>query len=123
MSKCWLWAGNIDPSNGYGRFSQTKAHRLVYEALVGEIPEGLDLDHLCRIRACVNPEHLEPVTRKVNILRGEGMGAKYARDPYCAKGHQKDRVNINGTRWCSSCHSKAMKKMRSKKKELAYSNL
>lgn len=70
---CWLWtAAKCD--NGYGRFRAgsvlVRTHRYAYELMVGDIPEGLDLDHLCRNRACVNPYHLDPVTRGVNVRRG-----------------------------------------------------
>jgi len=71
---CWLWEGTVE-NTGYGSFavSHTKgvlAHRLAYELSVGEIPSGLTLDHLCRVRNCVNPDHLEPVTCAENIRRG-----------------------------------------------------
>lgn len=84
---CWLWTGF--KAAGYGRFSfkgtnsAAAAHRLSYEALIGEIPAGLDLDHLCRVPSCVNPLHLEPVTRRENIGRG---GQAIA-----AAGHLTDR--------------------------------
>lgn len=68
---CWLWTGAID-TRGYGTYWKPKharAHRVSYEALIGPIPAGLDLDHLCRVRSCVNPHHLEPVTRKENMDR------------------------------------------------------
>lgn len=92
-SECWLWAGFKAPNGygqvyapGYGRSPQ-RAHRVIYEALVGLIPQGLVLDHLCRVRCCVNPEHLEPVTLKANILRGEGLSAKNANKTHCPQGH------------------------------------
>jgi hypothetical protein len=70
--ECWEWQGNTN-NRGYGAFwDGTKtalAHRWVYEFMVDDIPEGLDIDHLCRNRKCVNPEHLEPVTRSVNHFR------------------------------------------------------
>lgn len=72
-SGCWLWVGECN-DNGYGRFSvkgrKVYAHRSSYEIHVGPIPEGLHIDHLCRVRNCVNPEHLEPVTRSENVRRG-----------------------------------------------------
>ena len=78
-SGCWLWVAMLG-SGGYGRFKvgnkNVYAHRLSYEHHVGAIPEGLDLDHLCRTRCCVNPTHLEPVTRKENIRRGLGNCAQ-----------------------------------------------
>lgn len=76
---CWLWTGG-DSGNGYGRLrwqgKRAGAHRVVYEVLVGPIPEGLQLDHLCRVTMCVNPDHLEPVTLKVNQERKKAKWAK-----------------------------------------------
>ena len=79
LGDCWLWLAYVN-HGGYGRFrvgSMTdgtrrtvNAHRWAYEHLVGPIPEGLDLDHLCRVPGCVNPEHLEPVTHRENVARG-----------------------------------------------------
>lgn len=73
---CWIWTGALD-QNGYGKFrymeknrSSAYAHRVAYELVKGEIPDGLHLDHLCRTRSCVNPDHLEPVTQRENNLRG-----------------------------------------------------
>jgi hypothetical protein len=72
---CWIWQLHVDPG-GYGVDGRggggrlRKAHRAMYEQIVGPIPDGLDLDHLCRQRSCVNPEHLEPVTRSINVRRG-----------------------------------------------------
>jgi hypothetical protein len=104
-SGCWLWTGSIFP-NGYGRTRvkscgrrQLLAHRVVYEAKVGPIPKGLDLDHLCRVRCCVNPSHLEPVTRKVNLERGgviaalNAMAAAKNRAAFCARGHPMTQEN------------------------------
>ncbi len=81
-SGCWLWVGTVD-LNGYARFAEVIrgkhynriAHRAIYTALIGPIPEGLQLDHLCRVRCCVNPQHLEPVTLQENLRRGEGNRA------------------------------------------------
>ena len=67
---CWIWRGRIAP-NGYGRLGSKYAHRVMYELHVGPIPTGLDVDHLCRVRHCVNPRHLEPVTRSENLRRGK----------------------------------------------------
>ena len=89
-SGCWEWQAALN-RGGYGVFSAngkyTLAHRFAYERWVGSIPDGLVLDHLCRNRSCVNPHHLEPVTTKENILRGEGLTARNARKMVCKHGH------------------------------------
>lgn len=87
---CWEWLGN-KTLDGYGRLqvggSRRRAHRIAYELARGPIPPGLVLDHLCRNRSCVNPEHLEPVTDRENILRGNGLAACAAARDTCARGH------------------------------------
>lgn len=108
---CWLWTGGLK-SGGYGSFYSDgrshAAHRFAYELEVGPIPEGLTLDHLCRVRTCVNPLHLEPVTRKVNTLRGIGPTALHKRKTRCPEGHEYDETNTrirpNGGRDCRECH-------------------
>jgi hypothetical protein len=71
---CWIWQGTIDKAKGYGSIKidgkMLKVHRVMYEREVGPIPEGMELDHRCKVRACMNPAHLEPVTGIVNIRRG-----------------------------------------------------
>lgn len=84
LGPCWVWTA-ARHGKGYGMFSvdrkrKVRAHRFAYEMMVGPIPEGLDLDHLCRNRACVNPEHLEPVTRSVNLKRGNVGGRRVPRE-------------------------------------------
>lgn len=97
QEECWLYAGSLNGS-GYGRISLAKGgvmvHRAMYEALVGPIPEGLQLDHLCRVRHCVNPSHLEPVTHRENMLRGTAPSAINARRTHCQKGHPFVEGNI-----------------------------
>ena len=108
---CWEWTAGLD-SKGYGAFrlstnKRIVAHRFAYEILVGPIPEGLQLDHLCRNRRCVNPEHLEPVDNRTNTLRGEGPTAQHARKTHCCHGHELDAGNVRvsraGARICLTC--------------------
>lgn len=110
---CWLWQGTINEA-GYGLITSggkygrnLRAHRIAYETLVGPIPDCLTLDHLCRVRHCVNPDHLEPVTLRENVLRGEGSSAQYARRTHCPNGHEYNAVNTryraNGVRDCRIC--------------------
>lgn len=108
-STCWLWTGSIS-KKGYGNFGaggkSRLAHRVAYQLIVGHIPVGLTLDHLCRVRNCVNPEHLEPVTGTENTRRGDA--GKYLADrTHCPKGHAYDdentRYNRRGQRVCKAC--------------------
>lgn len=93
---CWEWRG-AKTTAGYGDIvgdgKRWLVHRLVWTILNGPIPDGLVLDHLCRNRACCNPEHLEPVSMKDNLLRGEGALAKNARKTHCLNGHPFDETN------------------------------
>ena len=110
-STCWLWTGPTD-QDGYGLVSiqnkSRRVHRLAYEMLVGPIPEGLTLDHLCRTPSCVNPAHLEPVTSRVNTLRGFNPPAINARKTHCKRGHAYTPENTmlltKGRRFCRECH-------------------
>jgi hypothetical protein len=108
---CWEWRGSLTPQ-GYGQFSPAKAknykaHRVAYTQLVGDIPDGLVLDHLCRNRSCVNPDHLEPVTDRKNVLRGYGPTATNARRGVCDNGHPYSgsnlRITVEGWRRCRAC--------------------
>lgn len=94
MTGCWLWVGTVR-DDGYGKYHRTYAHRLVYTALVGPIPDDRELDHLCRVRCCVNPQHLEAVTRSINQLRSPiTVGAVHRSKTHCPKGHAYEGDNL-----------------------------
>jgi hypothetical protein len=117
-SGCWLWTGAVHPL-GYGGFyfrgKRWPAYRVSYTLLRGEIPAGLQLDHLCRTPACVNPDHLEPVTQGENQRRGVGFSGKNARKTHCPKGHPYDENNTlrhrtTGARKCRQCNTESCRK-------------
>ena len=118
-SGCWLWVGAMH-KNGYGNVHLSNprrnavAHRAIYELFVGPIPSAMDLDHLCRVRCCVNPAHLEPVSRRENLMRSGSIGKLVAyvkglhEAPFCSKGHAMTPENTytypNGLhRQCREC--------------------
>lgn len=121
-SGCWEWTGTPFKNNGYCRVKMAGktvvAHRAVYEALVGAIPEGLQLDHLCRNRRCVNPTHLEPVTAKVNQARGRSPASENAAKVRCKRGHSLSGDNLfvrkDGRRRCRTCERASQKRLRQK---------
>lgn len=112
---CWEWTGSTNRGYGVtsvvvdGRWRNRKAHRVAWQQLRGEIPEGLVLDHLCRNTWCVNPDHLEPVTLVENIRRGIGMGPRNAQKTHCKKGHEFTPENTRSRggrpewRLCRAC--------------------
>ncbi len=117
LGPCWLWIGSIT-ATGYGRFSRSGlAHRISF-SFIRPIPTGLDLDHLCRVRHCVNPSHLEPKTRKENMnapgsMVGVPTGLKQSSKTHCLRGHEFSGENMRrdfrGHRACRACfriHSK-----------------
>ncbi|MEU6543900.1 HNH endonuclease signature motif containing protein [Streptomyces sp. NPDC046859] len=121
-SGCWLWTGTR-VGTGYGQLDiagrKRPAHRVVYEFLIGEIPGGLDLDHLCRVRHCVNPWHLEPVTRQVNIIRGDKPGIN-AGKTHCPHGHEytdENTIVYKGSRFCRACKRERQREYQQKKRE------
>ena len=109
---CWLWTGALD-SHGYGNFfgpngHNVGAHRYAYEHQNGPVPDGLELDHLCRIRACCNPAHLEPVTSAENKQRSPLFPLRpNSRKTHCIRGHPFDatntRIGRDGSRNCRAC--------------------
>lgn len=127
---CWLWNGAIG-TNGYATVSRGTrpnrlrwmAHRFSYEVFVGPIPEGLDLDHLCRVRHCVNPDHLEPVTRRENLLRGQTINALRAAQTHCIHGHEFTPENTyryaDGTRKCRACRASQMRAYHARRRGVA----
>lgn len=114
---CWVWRGGRN-SKGYGFVSMNGravlAHVWSYEQVYGAVPEGLELDHICRTRACVNPEHLEAVTHRVNLMRGRSFSAKNAKKTCCPKGHIFDHIDSRGWRVCVICKRTAARKRRQK---------
>lgn len=117
---CWLWTGAKKQGYGYfydgsranDRGPNHRAHRWIYEHLVGPIPDGLQLDHLCRVRHCVNPAHLEPVTAGENIRRGltgAALAARRLAMTHCLNGHPYSPDNTasrrNGWRKCLTCEA------------------
>lgn len=113
---CWLWTGTINSTTGYGTISVDaevrSAHRLSYELHIGPIPAGLQIDHLCRVRHCVNPDHMEPVTQRENLLRSPIAPAGVnARKTHCPQGHPYSEENTiwqrsRRGRLCRICQAK-----------------
>lgn len=124
--ECWEWMAAKVPM-GYGQLripgGHLYAHRVAYEELVGPIPDGLSLDHLCRNTSCVNPAHLEPVTHRENCLRGVGFSAKNALKTHCKRGHEFSEENTRayrGRRLCRACDREyQLKKYHARKKQAA----
>lgn len=107
---CWLWTGRV-VGGGYGETTiggvDRYVHRVVWEALVGPIPDGLQVDHMCRVRRCANPDHLRLVTSRENTLAGYGSGfQRNSRKTHCPDGHPYSGPNlyrVSGARRCRSC--------------------
>jgi hypothetical protein len=128
---CWQWTGAIN-RGGYGNINIKQdngawvprtVHRVAYQILIGPIPEGLELDHLCRVRSCCNPWHLEPVTKTVNVRRGRApktSGAWLRAKTHCPHGHPYDEGNTrkspSGRRHCRACERIRARKNRARVK-------
>lgn len=122
---CWLWTGS---TNGrYGQFSvdgkTAYAHRVSWVVTNGPLPEGRELDHLCRVHRCVRPDHLEPVTRRENLLRGETLAASNAAKLSCKFGHLFDSRNTRiahrpagPARVCRACDRRRARQIRERRK-------
>ena len=116
LGPCWVWTAKLTTS-GYARLKAKsedgQAHRFAYELLVGPIPEGLQIDHLCRVRHCVNPSHLEPVTCQENLRRGINVQAAKT---HCPRLHPYDEVNTrirpDGSRHCRICELEGLRARR-----------
>jgi len=119
-SGCWEWDKPVAGIGGYGRLfvgsrsdgsrRLRMAHIVSYEVFVGPVPAGLQLDHLCRNRACVNPDHLEAVTPRENVLRSDSPMARQARQTHCKRGHEFTAENTylnKGKRYCRTCQRAA----------------
>lgn len=116
---CWFWTGYIHTRTGYGRISMggrrgpvREAHRVAWELTYGSVPNGLELDHLCRVRHCVRPTHLEAVTHLVNTRRGmtaEVARARQLAKTHCPQNHPYDGTNLvideKGRRRCRTCRN------------------
>lgn len=103
---CWNWQRGRD-MRGYGRFDQRFAHIVSYEMKFGKVPGGLVLDHLCSNPACINPDHLEPVTQRENVARSRSHVARKMTQTECDRGHPLSGDNLymtpNGRRQCRAC--------------------
>jgi hypothetical protein len=121
---CWLWLGASD-KQGYGKVRREGktllAHRMSFQLTHGEIPDDLQLDHLCRVTSCVNPEHLEPVSQAENFRRGESGEANRAKT-HCAQGHPFNEENtyinpVSGWRACRTCRREWDRKSKKKRRQ------
>lgn len=123
-SDCWIWTGPRRNKFGYGAtcfFGRVLlcAHRASYQMFRGPIPEMMVLDHLCRVPACVNPWHLEPVTSTENNLRGTSPVAQNKRKEKCPYGHAYDRIRSDGHRECTKCSRRRVREWRERERKKA----
>lgn len=126
-SGCWQWTGCIDSRTGYarigiGKHRVTGAHRVAHELFKGPIPNGLHIDHLCRNRSCVNPEHLEAVSRRTNWVRGDHVNAHVYRTQTCKRGHPFEGHSYfrDGKRiYCRTCQTDMERARRHRRRHAA----
>lgn len=125
---CWLWTGATASEGRYGAATLDKrvqpAHRVAWQLVNGPIPDGLDLDHLCRRTLCVRPDHLEPVDHRTNVLRGTSHQARNAVKTHCKRGHPLSGDNLwerQGGRTCRTCwrdaNREAQRRYRERKRQ------
>ena len=122
MSGCWLWIAS-ETQKGYGQFNvkglshPVGSHRITYEAFVAPIPDGFDIDHLCKVTGCCNPRHLEAVTRSENLRRATHRVGKYS---HCPAGHESSPENTyikpQGYKVCRTCMRKHYRSYSARKK-------
>ena len=120
--ECWHWTGQV-ARDGYGRMSvdgrKQMVHRLAYAVWIGPIPDGLEIDHLCMVKVCINPAHLEAVTRRENMLRQPRIGARAAQTE-CIHGHPYTAENTGrdgrGNRFCRTCDRAARRIYKARKR-------
>lgn len=121
--ECWPWVRAMN-RYGYGKFGMPPvesggkwttvgAHRIAYELTRGEIPDGLQIDHLCRVRHCVNPFHMEPVTLVENVRRGMAGHACGPQKTHCLRGHERTPDNLDKKRSCRTCQKLRKRRVRS----------
>jgi len=127
--ECWIWTGGHS-TNGYGTFydgtRNTSPHRYSYLTFIGDIPMGLELDHTCQVKGCVNPGHLEAVTHRENLLRAKGPAGDNARKTHCKRGHEYTQANTYiyvepkgyPHRMCRECNRINVKFYRQRAKEV-----
>ena len=116
ITGCWIWVGARN-LKGYGHVTIKRktfaVHRVMYENYKGPIPEGFQIDHLCRVPSCCNPDHLEAVTQRENLMRGKTKASANASKTKCRYGHEYS-FNRNGSRYCKKCHVATQRLRRSK---------
>lgn len=122
LGACWLWTACVN-AKGYGQMAvrqgSTLAHRISFALSGGIVSDGMQIDHLCRVRGCVNPKHLEVVTPRTNTRRGYSPSGMHARKTYCVHGHPLSGYNLRITerqRFCRACVREAQRRYQARKR-------